>query len=333
MRIGLLKENSRNEQRVALVPEEIKHLSSLGHKLYIEKGAGNLALFSDEDYKKCGADIVERQKIISFSDILISIYPPSAKELRNITKPLILIVAFFYGNEKYEVVPKKSDITIFALNRLSRLSNLQNMDVLSSQDALGGSNIIYNVASKLKKNIPLMTTASKTLLPATFLVIGIGVLGLSALATAKRLGAITYAYDINPQTSILAKSVGAKFVILDNKTKLKSFLKRTDVLICSAFNHNKPAVSIIDESDLKVMKPGSIVVDAGARYGGNVAISDRKQITYWHDLLIYSIDDWANFSSNSASVLLSKNIANFFSHYFKDGKFDFSEPTIKQLIV
>ena len=179
------------------------------------------------------------------------------------------IIATKYDNKNCSVL-QKNELSFLALNYMPRLSNLQNMDILSSQDMLGGYACIYHAAANLKKILPLTITSAGSINPAVFLVIGIGVFGLSALATAKKLGAAVYAYDINPSASEAAKSVGAKFINFASKEKLTEFLSKVDVLVCSAFSHNKPSTIIIDEKMIKAMPRGSVIIDAAIRYGGNV---------------------------------------------------------------
>jgi len=331
MRIGLLKETDFFENRVALVPADVKKLINLDYEIYIEENAGAKALFCDEDYKAAGAKICRRREIFKLADIIVGIASPQDKEIKKLQKFSTVI------STKYEVdncpIFKKNELSFLALNYMPRLSNLQNMDILSSQDMLGGYACVYHAAATLKKILPLTITSAGSLNPAIFLVIGIGVFGLSALATAKKLGATVYAYDINPEAAETAKSVGAKFINLTSKEKLKEFLPKIDVLICSAFSHNKPAAKIIDESMLKILPRGSVVIDAAIRYGGNVECAKFGAKIEKHNSTIFGYASWASQVPNSASIMLSKNITNLISGYFHGGRPDYTNEVIEKICV
>lgn len=329
MRIGLLKETDPFENRVALVPTDIKNLAALDYEIYVEENAGINALFCNEDYKKAGAKICQRREIFKLADIITGIGSPRDNELKKLQK-FSTIIATKYDNKNCPIL-QKNELSFLALNYMPRLSNLQNMDILSSQDMLGGYACVYHAASTLKKILPLTITSAASLNPAAFLVIGIGIFGLSALATAKKLGATVYAYDINPEAAEMAKSVGAKFINLSSKEKMLEFLPKIDVLICSAFSHNKPAVKIIDENSLKILPQGSVIIDAATKYGGNVEGAKLGEKTEKYNSTIFGYTNWASLVPYSASIMLSKNITNLISGYFQGGRPDYTSEVIEKI--
>jgi len=329
MRIGLLKEPDFFENRVALVPADVKKLISMDYEIYVEQNAGTKALFCDEDYIAAGAKICRRGHIFSSSDIIVGINPPLDKEIKKLQK-FSTIIAAKYDNKNCSVLQKK-ELSFLALNHIPRLSNLQNIDILSSQDMLGGYACVYQAAATLKKILPMTLTAAGSLNSAVFLVIGMSVFGMSAAATAKKLGASVYAYDINPDTMETAKSAGAKFVNLSSKEKMKEFLAKVDILVCAAFSHNKPATKIINEDMLKTMPRGSVIIDAAAAYGGNVECSKFGKKIEKYNSTVFGYACWASLVPNSASILLSKNIINIISGYFHGGRPDFSSEVIEKI--
>lgn len=329
MRIGLLKETDCNENRVALVPADIKKLIALDYEIYVEDNAGEKALFCDEDYIKFGAKTARRGDIFKLSDIIVGINAPKDREIKKLQK-FSTIISAEYNKQNCSIL-QKNELTFLALNYLPRLSNLQNMDILSSQDMLGGYACIYHTVAELKKIVPLTITSAGTINPAVFLVIGTGVFGLSAIATARKFGATVYAYDINPQAVETAKSVGAKFINLDDKEKIPEFLAKVDVLICSAFSHNKPAPKIIDAKMLKAMPKGSLVVDAAIKYGGNVEGSKKNEKLKIYDTNVIGYENWASKVPSSASIMLSKNITNLISGYFQGGRPNYSSDVIENI--
>ena len=332
MRIGLLKEFNNCESRVAIVPNDIKKLKALDYEIYVESRAGENALFHNEDYASAGAVICERSRIFKLVDIIVGIEAPQAKEIKKLQK-FSTVVSVYPSSQNCCDILEKNELTYLSMNLMPRLSNLQNMDINSSQDMLGGYAAVYKAAEHLQKVIPLTITAAGSVPPAVFLVIGVGVFGMSALSTAKRLGASVYAYDINPKAAELAKSVGAKFIDLSSKEAIEEFLPKVDVLICSAFSHNKKAPIIISKEQLNLLPCGAIVVDAATEEGGNIEGSKIDGERAINGITVFGYKNWAAKVPNSASIMLSKNISNLISEYFKSGRPDYTSEIIKEICV
>ena len=329
MLIGVLKE--LEEQRVALIPSDIKKLSEQGYKILVETCAGACANFCDEEYQRSGAEIVGRKFLLEKSNFVISINFPPADDVRKMKKGATLILCYNYNISRPILAQKQ--MSCFSLNLMPRLSNLQNMDINSSQDMLGGYAAVCQAVCEMKKVIPLTITASGSLYSSVCLVIGLGVFGLSALTTAKKLGAAVFAYDINSKTTELAKSVGAKFIDLSSDKKMSDFLPRVDILITSAFSQGKKAPLLIDEKKFGFLQKGSIVIDAAKRSGGNVFCSEQNKKIIKDFISVYGYTHWADKVPTSASTLVSGSMRNFIDEAFEDEKISFSKDFVKKICI
>lgn len=229
MKIGVIKETKTNEKRVAMSPSVAKNLKSRGYEICIESGAGILSSYSDQAYTDSGAEILSNTDVLKNSDIIIGINPPSDELINKIGENKIWI-SLLYHKSNNDLIKKLADkgLTIFSMDAIPRISRAQNMDVLSSQANLGGYKAVISGANELGKIFPLMMTAAGTITPSKVLIFGVGVAGLQAIATAKRLGAVVEATDVRPETKEQAESLGAKFIqVEENKPTQNNQLKDT----------------------------------------------------------------------------------------------------------
>ncbi|NUM32130.1 MAG: Re/Si-specific NAD(P)(+) transhydrogenase subunit alpha [Bacteroidetes bacterium] len=228
MKIGVLKETKANERRVALTPVVVKSLISKGYKIFVEKGAGMASAFSDESYSEAGAQLNSLSEVISNSEILLGINPPEYDLIKRLNEGKVWI-SLLYHKSNIDLIKKMSErkISTFSMDAIPRISRAQNMDVLSSQANLGGYKAVILGANELGKIFPLMMTAAGTITPARVLIFGVGVAGLQAIATAKRLGAVVEATDVRPETKEQAESLGAKFIQVEESKPQTNQIKDT----------------------------------------------------------------------------------------------------------
>ena len=223
MKIGVVKETKANEKRVAISPGVVKNLTSKGYQISIETGAGNNSSYSDDAYIESGATVNSLSEIIKNSELIIGINPPSEDVINQLNENKIWI-SLLYHKSYPELIKKLSErkITAFSMDAIPRISRAQNMDVLSSQANLGGYKAVILGANELGKIFPLMMTAAGTITPSKVLIFGVGVAGLQAIATAKRLGAVVEATDVRPETKEQAESLGAKFIQVEENVNAKA---------------------------------------------------------------------------------------------------------------
>lgn len=274
--IGIPREITKGENRVAATPDIVKKYLALGFDVQIEKDAGTNAGFADKEYN---AKIVPNA--YKNADIILKIWEPTPEEEKHITNSTSVIANFPNTH--------KRKYNAYALNLMPRISRAQSMDILSSQSNLAGYKAVIEAASKLDKAIPLMMTSAGTIPPVRFFIIGIGVAGLQAIATAKRLGGQVYATDIRPETKEQVESLGGKFT--DN---IPDQLTKTDVLITTALTQGKPSPILVTKKMIKTMPKGAIIVDIG----GNVEGAENSS-------------NIASSIAHSASTLYAKNLYNF----------------------
>ena len=335
MIIGFLKENDEHENRTMLLPEHISKLYSLVFKILIENEYGKKIDIPDQLYESSQAEIKSAEHISAHADVIAKI---SGKELSKYSykNEVIIISAFFdKNNEDLLTLKKNKNIEIFGLNYLPRITRAQAMDVLSSQSNLAGYKSVIDTAYEFNKALPMMMTAAGTITPAKYFIIGAGVAGLQAIATAKRLGAVVSATDVRLASKEQVESLGAKFVFVESdesleteggyakeateeyKKKQEDLMKQTvknqDVIITTALIPGKKAPLIITEEMVLSMKPGSIICDLATSQGGNVAFSERDKVIEKNGVKIIGYSNYASRTAYSASGLLAKNIINFLS--------------------
>ncbi len=288
MIVGSTKEDLSLEKRVSITPETAKNMINLGLKICIENNYASHLGITDSDYKEIGVDIKNSsQEVLDQSNLLLKVNCPSEEEINNLKNKTIL-VGVLNPSENKEKLKKilKKNINIFSLEMLPRITRAQSMDVLSSQSNLAGYRAIIDSIYEFEKAIPMMMTAAGTVPAAKVLVIGAGVAGLQAIATAKRLGAIVSATDVRSASKEQVESLGGKFLTVDQSENLetkggyakeasedfkkkqalmmKDALKKNDIVICTALIPGKPAPKILSEELVKLMKPGSIIYDLAA---------------------------------------------------------------------
>jgi len=345
--IGSAKEDLTIEKRISITPETVKKLVNLKFSVVLEKNYGHNLGISDEEFKKSGADLLGSLKeVIEKSDVLFKVSIPSIEEIDLIKDNSILIGQFDTINEKEKLnklISKK--VKIFSLNLLPRITRAQTMDVLSSQANLAGYRAVIEAVEEFEKAVPMMMTAAGTITPAKVLVIGAGVAGLQAVATAKRLGAIVAATDVRTVAKEQVESLGGKFLSVpgsenlettegyakevgaDFKKKqeelLENSVKNNDIIICTALVPGKKAPRIISEKMVRGMRPGSIIYDLAVGQGGNSAFSETNKINIVNGVKIMGEKNILNNLALTASNLYAKNLFNFLNNLYDKDKKDF----------
>ena len=356
MIIGIPKESLAGETRVAILPAEIKKLSSDLLKFKIESGAGNGSFIADENYAESGAEIVS--DVYSDSDLIIRINPPTEEELSKLNNGtcLISLLAPFTNHALVNQLAEKN-ISSYCLELIPRSTYAQSMDVLSSQATVGGYRAVLNAASHLSKFFPMLMTPAGTIKPSTVLVIGAGVAGLQAIATAKRLGAKVEAFDVRPAAREQVESLGAKFLYMDlddsaetdsgyavemneefirkEMELLHDAAKRVDAIITTALIFGRTAPILIKDYMVNDMQPGSCIIDMAAENGGNCELTKPGEIIHHNGV---TIDGTLNLPAQvpyHASQMLSKNISKLLTEVIEDGKikFDLENDIIKGCLV
>lgn len=313
MIIGVTKETAIHENRVALTPQTALKYNQLGFEVIMEQHAGLRACFNDSAYNEAKAEIVpEAKDVLKRCDIWLKVRAPKFAEIKQL-KDYSFVVGDLQHHDLSEHFDylSKHHIVGYALNQLERTSRAQPFDVLSSQNNLNGYRAVIKAVSLYHSAVPLMITSAGTIAPAKFLVIGLGVAGLQAIATAKRLGAKVYAYDIKPELKEQAESLGAKFV-----ADISEVLPEINIVIASAFAPDKTAPLIIDEDKLAKIKEHAVLLDLACEYGGNITKSVPHRITHCQGHLIYGADNLAAEIPKTASELLSNNLFNFISYIY-----------------
>ena len=355
MKIGIPKEIIGGECRVAVIPAMIGTLTKMGHEVLVERGAGMVASFSDEQYKESGATIVAAAKeLYESSQIILKVQPADeAKEVALLREGSTLI-GFLAPLNHPGMIRKLADrrITSFAMEFIPRITRAQSMDALSSMATIAGYKAVLIAANHLGKIFPLLMTAAGSIPPATVLVLGAGVAGLQAIATAKRLGAKVEAFDPRPAVKEQVKSLGAHFVEMElpeedvetaggyAKEQSEAFLKKeqeaiaarlpkVDVVITTAQVFGKQAPLLITEEMVKMMRAGSVIVDLAAEQGGNCELTVAGQTVEKHGVVIHGAVNLPATVPVHASQMYSKNITNLFRHIMQEGKYDFEDEITK----
>ncbi|MDT8363751.1 MAG: Re/Si-specific NAD(P)(+) transhydrogenase subunit alpha [Nitrosomonas sp.] len=341
MEIGIPAETRAGETRVAATPETVKKITAKGlHKVFVQTGAGAGASIPDEAYREAGATILtDASQLYSQSRIILKVRGPQPDELAQIRKDAILIGLLSPHDADRISALVNHGLTAFAMERLPRISRAQNMDVLSSQANIGGYKAVITAVNIYQKFFPMLMTAAGTVKAARVLVLGAGVAGLQAIATAKRLGAVIEAFDVRPAVKEQVESLGAKFVevaLTDEEkakaetaggyaTEMSEDYKRrqgeliheraaaADVIISTALIPGRPAPVLIKEETVKAMKPGSVIVDMAAEAGGNCPLTELDQIVVKHGVHLVGIANLPGLVAADASALYARNLLNFLS--------------------
>ncbi len=348
MIVGSIKEDILLEKRVSITPETAKNIINLGLGVCVEKNYSNHLGIADSAYEKEGVKIYDSAKqVIENCDLLTKVNCPTEKEIINLKNKSLLIGMLnpSKNNSKFKEILKK-DIKIFSLELLPRISRAQSMDVLSSQSNLAGYRSVVDSIYEFEKAVPMMMTAAGTVPAAKILVIGAGVAGLQAIATAKRLGAIVSATDVRAASKEQVESLGGKFLTVEQSENLetaggyaketsddfkkkqaemmKDALKKNDIIICTALIPGKPAPKILNEELVKLMRPGSIIYDLAAEQGGNSAFSEIGKINIINGIKIIGVNNLMNRLPLTASNLYAKNLFSFIRNLYSKEKKEFN---------
>ena len=333
MIIGILKENQKIENRVPLTPKTASQLKTQGFEIIVESKSGEKSLFSDDDYKNAGANIYKHASdVLNKADILFKINAPSSSEIKNI-KPHSTIIGNLQNLNSYDLdIITKNKITCFALERVPRISRAQPFDILSSQNNLAGYQSVIKAASLSSKTIPLMITSAGTTPALKFLIIGAGVAGLQAIATAERLGGKVFANDQKEEVKEQIASLGATFV-----NDIKTILPEIDIVITSAFSGTKKAPLIITRKDILSLPNHCVLIDMAAKFGGNIENSKNVQTINIKNRIIYGNSNLETLVPTSASTLFANNLFNFLQYIYSiensSIKLDFTDPIIKETCI
>lgn len=361
MKIAALKERALNESRTSITPEVAKLLIKKGFLVAVEKDIGLLAGFPDSDYIQAGASVSNVPlEIISDADIILKVQPSPLdykySELE-FAKEHAIIIGFLspYSNHDYISGLTKKKLSGIAMELVPRTTRAQNMDALSSQSNLAGYRAVIESSYYFSKAFPMMMTAAGTISPCKVLILGIGVAGLQAIATAKRLGAAVSAYDVRLVTREQVESLGAKFISPelhtdsgdksgyaselsnDHKAKQEEFLagiiKNYDIVITTAQIPGKKAPILITTEMVKSMRHGSVILDMATSTGGNVEGSEADQIICRNGVTIIGTVNLASKIASDSSKLYSKNLYNFLDYSMISGNFNFDDELVKQMLV
>ncbi len=361
MKIGISRERRPGETRVAATPDTVKKLLALGFTVAVETGAGAGASIPDEAFAAAGATVAPDAKAaIGDADIVLKVRAPMEDEFPLVKRGAILLAIMGVLNDKPQAERyAQGGITAFALELLPRITRAQAMDVLSSQSNLAGYRAVIDAATEFGRAFPMMMTAAGTVPPARVVVLGAGVAGLQAIATARRLGAVVSAFDVRAAAKEQVELLGARFVeiegMADLETKagyaremddemrrrqaqaLHETLKKQDIAICTALVPGRRAPVLITEAMLKDMKPGSIVVDLAVEQGGNCEGAEPGKIVVKHGVRIIGHLNVPGRIAEDASAMYARNLVNFITPLAKakDGtvEIDWSDEIIKGCLV
>jgi len=337
MKIGILKETQKGDNRVAITPKIAKQLVEKGFEVFVQEDAGIASSYKNSDYSKAGAPIRTKEDIFKQSDIIIKINPFENNELKKLNKGQIIIAQLFHKSHPKDMeLIAKQGATALSMDAMPRITRAQDMDVLSSQNNLAGYKAVIKGAYEMTKIFPLMMTAAGTITPARVLIYGVGVAGLQAIATAKRLGAVVEATDIRLETKEQAESLGAKFITVDNtgeeeseggyaKAASEDYARRqqeavneslfkADLVITTAMVPGRTSPVLITKEQVKQMKNGAVIIDLAAAQGGNCELSKLNKPIVKHGVKIFGATIAPESVSTNASDLFAKNLYNYIIH-------------------
>ena len=337
MKLAVLKETAKDEARVAATPESVKKLKALGLDVTVQTGAGAAARMADADYVAAGASIApDARSALDGADIVLKVRRPSAEETALLKKGAVVAALLApYGEKDAIQALAAQGAVAFAMEFLPRISRAQAMDVLSSQANLAGYKAVIDAAAQFGRAMPMMMTAAGTIAPARVLVMGVGVAGLQAIATAKRLGAIVSATDVRPATKEQVESLGGTFVaVMDEEFKnaqtaagyakpmsaeyqakqavlIAETIKKQDIVITTALIPGRKAPILVTEEMIKTMKSGSVIVDLAAEQGGNTPLSKANEVIEVHGVTIMGYTNLPSRLAVDSSSLYARNLVNF----------------------
>ena len=338
-------ETASGERRVSATPSAVKKLKGLGCEVFVESSAGELSGFNDTLYKASGGEIVSKSNINIWenADVVFCVQPPSESNLSKLKKGAILLGLLNpYANEKLQKTITSKKISALSMELLPRISRAQSSDVLSSQANIAGYKAVLLAASELDRYFPMLMTAAGTVQPAKVVVLGGGVAGLQAVATAKRLGAIVFVSDIRPAVKEQVESLGARFIELPEidekpgesggyakavtpeflskqKATLTKYLSEADVAVCTAQVLGKKAPVLIDSHMIEKMRPGAVVIDLAVSQGGNCEGTKSNETIIRNGVKLIGAGELPSSVPYDASTLYAKNLTSLITPFIKDG--------------
>jgi NAD(P) transhydrogenase subunit alpha len=337
MKIGIVKERREGERRCAVSPDTVKKYVGLGAQVAIETGAGLSAAITDDAFKAAGAEIVgDAAAALSGADLVLKVQRPESGELEAMKRGAVLAAILNPYNEKESIADYATrGIDAMAMELVPRITRAQAMDVLSSQANLAGYRAVIDAASEFGRAFPMMMTAAGTVAPARVLIMGVGVAGLQAIATARRLGAIVSATDVRPATKEQVNSLGATFVAVEDEefkqaettagyakpmsaeyqakqaALIAETIKKQDIVITTALIPGRKAPELVTAEMVQSMKPGSVIVDLAVEQGGNCALSELGQVVEKHGVKIVGHANVPSRTAVDSTSLYAKNLLNF----------------------
>ena len=361
MQISAIKELNQDEKRVSISPDSVKLFQRLGLEVIVQEGAGLQSGYIDSNYENEGAKIVNRDVCLN-ADICLCVKIPDINDIKKMKSNSLLIGLLNpYNNRNYFEVLKNQKITACCMELIPRISRAQSMDVLSSQANLAGYRSVIDSADQFGKAFPMMMTAAGRVNPAKLMVLGVGVAGLQAIATAKRLGAVVSATDVRSATKEQVESLGGKFIMVEDEESNKSetqggyakemseeykkkqadliadTISKQDIVICTALIPGKKAPTLITKEMVESMLPGSVVVDLAVEEGGNCPLSKINEIVIHKGVKILGYANFPGRVAKDASALYSKNIYNFLNLLInKDEKninLDWSDEIVSSVVL
>jgi NAD(P) transhydrogenase subunit alpha len=342
VRVAVPNERSAGERRVALVPDAIGRLSSSGFTFAVERGAGEAAAFSDAEYETAGAELVAREELLGGVDAVVRVGPPSEAEIAELPAGIVLVgfLSPLSEPERLQLLSSRG-VVAFAMESIPRITRAQTMDALSSQSTVAGYKSVVLAADRLTRLFPLLMTAAGTVAPARVLVLGAGVAGLQAIATARRLGAVVSGYDVRPAVREQVESLGATFLELGvqgeeteggyaaeltadeqarQQAALEERISEMDVVITTALVPGRPAPLLIPAAAVERMRPGSVIVDLAAEAGGNCELTEPGAEVERSGVTIVGLTDLAGRMPYHASQLYARNVSALLAHLAPGGE-------------
>ena len=345
MYVAIPKELNSLEPRVAATPGSVKQIIKSGLNVYVESGAGLKSFISDDAYQSSGATIIKSSKeLLSNADIILKVLPPSNEEI-DLLKEKSVFVSLCQTTRELETVRLLSNkkISAFSMHLIPRTTLAQKMDALSSQANIAGYKAVLVAASRLGVYMPLLMTAAGTIRPSKVLILGAGVAGLQAIATAKRLGAQVEAFDVRPVVKEQVESLGAKFIEVESESDdgvgeggyaketsedykkkqqdlIHEHISKSNAVITTALIPGRPAPILITTTMVESMKPGSVIMDLAAENGGNCELTQKNKVINHNQVIIDGTSNLPGTMPVHASELYSKNVAAFLTYMVKDGQ-------------
>ena len=345
MYVAIPKELDSLEPRVAATPGSVKQIIKSGLNVYVESGAGLKSFISDDAYQSSGATIINSSKeLLNNADITLKVLPPSSEEI-DLLKEKSVFVSLCQTTRELETVRNLTNkkISAFSMHLIPRTTLAQKMDALSSQANIAGYKAVLIAASRLGVYMPLLMTAAGTIRPSKVLVLGAGVAGLQAIATAKRLGAQVEAFDVRPVVKEQVESLGAKFIEVESESDdgvgeggyaketsedykkkqqelIHEHISKSDAVITTALIPGRPAPILIPTTMVESMKPGSVIMDLAAENGGNCELTQKDKVVNHNQIIIDGTSNLPGTMPVHASELYSKNVAAFLTYMVKDGQ-------------